>query len=394
MNIHKTFDLIMNAYGFWEENPFVAVGFSGGRDSLALLRLTQKWCAKNGGRLVALHVNHRMRPCSNDQAKQLEAWCQNQGVLCFILEPEYAPRNQKQARIARYNLIGAWCQDHAVHHVLVGHHRQDQSETVAMRCLRGSGVHGLVGMRPVTVTAWGRLLRPLLTLDAGLWHDPAVIHDPSNDNRLYERVRVRQALTRESRQLCDVVRRYAQDLLAVRVRLAQAFFVQNVRCWRDGRCSVRRDITEQDAGSILWMLERIMMTVSGKALPARGRVLQNLKDRLSCLTLGKCVTAGGCLFICDVTHFHVVRENKRVQPCSLQAKSTQNFDGRFCVTNATGKVVTLFSDTRKGFLRNTKSTSLPIFVKKGRICKVSLVPCKGKVYGCFAPRMPLMGRRL
>ena len=394
MTLCKEFEAAMSACGFWEKHPVVAVGFSGGCDSLTLLRLTKDWCAKMGGDLVALHVNHTMRPQAGQEAEKLSAWCQRQGVRCVVLKPDSAPKSQKQARIARYNLMGAWCHHHHVHHLLVGHHQYDQDETVAMRCLRRSGVQGLMGMHAVTATSWGRLLRPLLDLSPSLWSERSIVDDPSNNDERYERVRVRGALQHQGRQLCRDVRGYAQELWAVRVRSAQSFFVQHVRCWRDGSVRILADRTGLDDQSFLWILERIIMTVSGKTLPARGHVLHNVQKRLPHLTQGKYITAGGCVFMRDATHIYVVREAKRIKPLTLASGKTQVFDGRFCVINDTRKLVKLYAADQKGVSQNIKSASLPVFAKKRSICKVFLVPCRGKVYGFFAPRIPLMGRRL
>lgn len=394
MTLQETFDFTMNSCGFWEENPVVAVGFSGGCDSLALLRLTQAWCSKVGGRLVALHVNHAMRAESHEQAQNLVQWCQDHDVSCVVLKPNNVPRNQQQARMVRYELLGSWCHANTVHHMLVGHHKNDQCETVAMRCLRGSGVQGLSGMSVVSVTAWGRLLRPLLELSPDLWKTRAVIEDPSNHNPRYERVRVRRALTPCGLKLCDDVQRWAQELLAVRVQSAQSFFVQNVRCWRNGSCRVDADITRQNRESMRWMLERIMMTVSGKTFPARGRVVCALQHRLCLLKKGKRLTAGGCVFLRDDQYIHVMRETKRVKTCALEAGAARLFDGRFYITNKTKQPVQLCASDKKEVTCNVKSCSLPIFMKKRSNRRVYLIPYKRKVYGFFAPRMPLFGRRL
>ena len=82
--------------------------------------------------------------------------------------------------------------------LFLAHHIRDQAETMAMRLARGSGLDGLAGIRPVQL--YGRLsvMRPLLSVDparlracclaeAQIW-----VNDPSNHDRRFERVRIRQ----------------------------------------------------------------------------------------------------------------------------------------------------------------------------------------------------------
>ena len=85
---------------------------------------------------------------------------------------------------------------------MTAHHLDDQAETLLMRLNRGSGARGLAGMRVATPIpgAKARLLRPLLPWRrseleqickaAGL----KPVHDPSNDDEQFERVRVRKGL--------------------------------------------------------------------------------------------------------------------------------------------------------------------------------------------------------
>jgi tRNA(Ile)-lysidine synthase len=104
---------------------------------------------------------------------------------------------QQAAREARYRLLFQACGQRGILHLLVAHHADDQSETIAMRAARDSGADGLAGMAALLEQPQARLLRPLLavprerltaTLQARRvnWID-----DPSNDDPRFERVRVR-----------------------------------------------------------------------------------------------------------------------------------------------------------------------------------------------------------
>jgi tRNA(Ile)-lysidine synthase len=106
---------------------------------------------------------------------------------------------------------------------LLGHHQQDQAETVMLRLGRGSGVQGLSAMAAISYRRSVRLLRPLLgqprqSLEALLQHlKQPWIDDPSNDQPSYARVRVRQLLPD-----WEGLGFYAVRLAATAQRLAEA----------------------------------------------------------------------------------------------------------------------------------------------------------------------------
>jgi tRNA(Ile)-lysidine synthase len=173
----------------------LGIAFSGGPDSLALLLLCQ---AAFPGQTQAATVDHGLRTESADEARHCAAICAGLGVSHTILTPA-APITgslQAAARAARYQLLSEWADAQAINHILTGHHADDQAETLLMRLNRGSGLAGLSGIRAVN----GRVIRPLLawrraelaaiSAASGL----AMIHDPSNGDDRFDRVRMRKAL--------------------------------------------------------------------------------------------------------------------------------------------------------------------------------------------------------
>ncbi len=185
----------------FESSPFLAVAVSGGSDSLALAILADGWARERGGEICALTVDHRLRPESGDEIRQLAAWLSARAIRHEVLVwTGEKPRTgiQEAARLARYRLLGGWCRDHTCLHLLTGHHRDDQIETHLIRRRARSGPDGLAGMSAVRELADCRLLRPLL----GVARDRLVafleaerqpfISDPSNLDPAFERSRLRQ----------------------------------------------------------------------------------------------------------------------------------------------------------------------------------------------------------
>ena len=182
--------------------PRCAVAVSGGADSMALCRLATDWVKEQGGDLTALTVDHGLRQGSAEEAHCVAGWMRRFGIEHRILDwtgAKPASGLQEAARAERYRLLLAWCREHDIRYLLLGHHRADQAETVLHRLLRGSGLSGLAGMAAIVETADVRLVRPLLTwsptalrslLDQWGW---PWLEDPSNRDPRFARTRLRQA---------------------------------------------------------------------------------------------------------------------------------------------------------------------------------------------------------
>jgi tRNA(Ile)-lysidine synthase len=199
---------LMARLGPFERAPHVAVGVSGGPDSLALTLLLAEWAHSRNGRVDALTIDHRLRPDSTSEAEQVGRWLAHlPGITHRILpwsEPKPQSGIQAAARDARYRLLAADCRDHAILHLCVAHHRDDQQETHRLRAGHGSGSLGLAGMSAARPLDGVRLLRPLLgvakveLVDLLQARDQAWISDPSNRNPAFERVRLRASAGTET----------------------------------------------------------------------------------------------------------------------------------------------------------------------------------------------------
>jgi tRNA(Ile)-lysidine synthase len=184
--------------------PFsIAVAVSGGPDSMALCLLLADWVRDQGGRLIALTVDHGLRPESAEEAQQVSRWLAACGIAHHILtwdgdKPSTAI--QTKAREARYDLMEKWCRRNHVATLAVGHQRHDQAETFLLRLMHGSGLDGLASMAANRRLGDVRLIRPLLSISKPrvlatlAERGQAFISDPSNDNLKYERVRVRRLM--------------------------------------------------------------------------------------------------------------------------------------------------------------------------------------------------------
>jgi tRNA(Ile)-lysidine synthase len=180
----------------------LVVAFSGGGDSTALLLLTRAWAGARAREVLAVTVDHGLRPGSAAEAGKAAAFSAARGIPGEILrwtDWDGTGNLQDAARRARRRLIGRFARDRGAAAVILGHTLDDQAETFLMRLARGSGVDGLAAMR--AESRWNRLpvLRPMLGLRRAALRDylrnegATWVEDPSNEDPRFARVRVREA---------------------------------------------------------------------------------------------------------------------------------------------------------------------------------------------------------
>lgn len=127
----------------------IAIAYSGGLDSSALLHVAHACAREHGTVLHAFHVHHGI----SDNA---DAWLAHCEQTCAALGVQFTARRvtltqtksgvEAAARKLRYAALGDMAREHGVRLMLTAHHLDDQAETVLLQLLRGSGTAGLSGM--------------------------------------------------------------------------------------------------------------------------------------------------------------------------------------------------------------------------------------------------------
>jgi tRNA(Ile)-lysidine synthase len=150
----------------------IAVGVSGGPDSLALLHFLWKWQEPLNLHLIALHMDHMFRgEESYQEALFVEDFCHKRRIP-FEMAQEDVPRYiretgknpQLAARELRYGFFEKMMAKHEIHYLALGHHGDDQVETVLMRLTRGSTGKARAGIPLSRKMGRGFILRPFLCL--------------------------------------------------------------------------------------------------------------------------------------------------------------------------------------------------------------------------------------
>jgi len=208
--LEQSDSIVLNLPSDLVSEASVAVGVSGGSDSMALAFLMAQWARDNGVALHVLSVDHGLRVTARNEvehvASTIGAWKEAWGGA--LLEHHILTYDgqwsesaiQEQARYVRYNLMAAFCLELGVSSLCLAHHEDDQGETFLFRLAKGSGLDGLCAMNPVADYSPDlRLVRPMLDVskaDLVSFCDTqgiVYIDDPGNENHDFARVRLRAA---------------------------------------------------------------------------------------------------------------------------------------------------------------------------------------------------------
>ncbi|MBM7543186.1 tRNA lysidine(34) synthetase TilS [Amphibacillus cookii] len=179
----------------------IIVGVSGGPDSMALLHYfigkSRLWQLD----LMVVSVDHGLRGAESKQdLEYVRAFCRRYKVnfeAHYIdvnaLKEQYSYGTQKAARILRYQVFADVMEKHQADYLALGHHGDDQIETVYMRLTRGTELEAFQGMRKSRPFSNGFLIRPLLSVTKAMIEDYCEENhivprrDPSNEADIYTR---------------------------------------------------------------------------------------------------------------------------------------------------------------------------------------------------------------
>ena len=190
-------------YHLLQKGDTVVVALSGGADSCALLWCLVQLSNQYRLKLLTAHFNHRLR---QEQSDEDEVFCrglaQKFGVDFFTqkMSDPLVPRGvspEDYFRRERYRFLDGVAADCGANKIALGHHLQDQAETVLLNILRGSGLDGLKGFLPIRDRKYIRPLIEVTRPDITAILQEAGIdfrEDTSNSSPVYLRNRLRGEL--------------------------------------------------------------------------------------------------------------------------------------------------------------------------------------------------------
>lgn len=211
--------MVRKVYDYIEQNRLlenmdtIVVGVSGGADSVCLLSLLCEYSNKHPLNLIAAHVHHGLRDNADGDEEFVKNLCGELQVPLRILHIDAAKEAQalgisveEAGRVKRYEFFNELAEEAGEKtRIAVAHHRDDLCETMLFQLFRGSGIHGLRGILPLS----GNIIRPLLCvskdeirtflLERGItWRE-----DESNDEDIYARNRIRHEILPLAEQICS-----------------------------------------------------------------------------------------------------------------------------------------------------------------------------------------------
>ncbi|MBC6443956.1 MAG: tRNA lysidine(34) synthetase TilS [Alphaproteobacteria bacterium GM202ARS2] len=359
------FSRLMGSFAPFESRATIAVGVSGGIDSMVLMFLMDEWCRACDFRAVGLIVDHGLRAESAQEARFVAKVLRDRGIDAHILScpptPAVTSNKQAWARHHRYTLLDQWCLANDVAHLAVAHHQDDQFETFFLRLARGSGVYGLSAMAAERFLPSVRLLRPLLSIERArlvataqrLSLTDRLVCDPSNTDGHYARTRIRQhidGLAQEGlspKRLSRTISALARARATLEKQLCQ-WTEQFVRVYPSGYSRLLQGALNSDDEVRLQGLGRVLRMISGTLFMPRLTRLQRLDNTLRTSPTLTTLTLHGCLVRGDSRQgWLVMREPAHAYDYATQ-QTTHNkkvllWDGRF-------KVVTPQGDSPQGGL--------------------------------------------
>ena len=179
--------------------PKIGLAVSGGIDSCYLMHKYAQF--SDVADYTVLSVNHGLRVAAESEILWVKHTAENLGLKFSALKITAPPPQngiQEFARNERYRLLADYAKQHHLEAIYLGHHSDDQAETILSRLNHQSGYAGLCGMGDMFYYDNICFKRPLLDISRQEITQSMIgkeyINDPSNDNTHYERVRNRQFL--------------------------------------------------------------------------------------------------------------------------------------------------------------------------------------------------------
>jgi tRNA(Ile)-lysidine synthase len=311
----------------------IALAFSGGGDSLALLLAAHAWAGRHGRSLIVLTVDHQLQPASEGWSAACAERAAGLGLACERLAwtgPKPDRGLPAAARDARHRLLAEAARRAGARVILMGHTADDVHEAGAMRAEGGSTPEPREwGPSPIWPEGRGLfLLRPILgqrRAEIRAWlttRGETWIDDPANEDLRFARPRARKALATG-----------ADKLAPAEIADASALALACQPDAAGGLAIPRSALQAAQDPQARRFLAAACLSAGGGARPPRRDSL----ERLAALAMGQgrfAATLAGARVEGEATMVRIFREAGEaarggLEPLVLQPGTTSVWDGRF-----------------------------------------------------------------
>lgn len=182
----------------WGRDDDIALALSGGIDSMVLYHLLTREYKHTYKTLTVIHVNHNVRKASKEEAAYIERMTKRDRIRCEKTILNFTEEfSQEAGRIKRYEFFREVLNDLNIKYLLMGHHQDDQYETVLQQLLTGRHLYGNVGIPKVRDNGSYTIVRPFQNITKAdiqkyqKHHEITYFEDESNAGDDYTRNYVR-----------------------------------------------------------------------------------------------------------------------------------------------------------------------------------------------------------
>ena len=358
-NFDDHFNKLLKSFN--SNNKFV-LGLSGGVDSMALLHLIKNF--RDDERNVSVNcipiiVDHNLRDESERESKEVKKISENLGFDTQIKKIDSCKPEgniQNWARKERRNILFEKCLELSAN-LILGHHFDDQVETLFMRMTKETALDGLSGMREITLWKGIFIIRPLLHFkkkhiknyvrNKNIYY----FEDSSNFNAKFERVKTRFYLDHIKKNIWTNIFNdinYLSDLNYSLLKKTDYFFKnwsnKHIMIHEGGAVRVDyeslKNVFDKSFILAVRIVGKIIQTVGGKEYaPKRKKTLELLFSMFK-KTLKK-KSLGNVNITFNQGYLFFIRENRNLNfGFKIQQNKYYIFDGRFLVKSSlAGKLV-------------------------------------------------------
>lgn len=342
--------ILSNHLFIFEKNPHVAISFSGGSDSLALLILMNQWIKRKGGVLTLIHFNHKLREKSFIEAEFTEELAIKFKVNFKILNWNgKKPKKSimQKAREIRYEKMISFCTRNKIITIMTAHHYDDSLETYFMKKNRNPLTFGLSGIPFKNSQDDVQILRPFINIEKKRLiktcqnNNLKWIEDPTNKNEIFERVRIRKfignlSLKKKSELDLEFKRVYEKNHI-IEKRLVN-FFIKNLNFRDYGQFVIeKKKLLNEPLSFQIFILKRLLVTCSGSIYPPKSSSIKIFLEKLSNSNQSK-FSVHSCIIRNSLNNIEILREYQKVKnsnPKKVIIKKKKPFlwDNRFLISS-------------------------------------------------------------
>lgn len=182
-------------------NNMFLLSFSGGKDSLCLLKLLMDLSLFYSWKISILYVEHTWRLDSVYTCKHIISMAQKYNINIYLYQIQGTILNEQDARTLRYRVLLSCARCFRYRYIMMGHNQNDYIETIVNNLMRGTTIDGLYSLSAVrNISQVVSILRPLLKIRSTelqwfcRYHSLPLWFDLSNVYNLYQRNRMRNEL--------------------------------------------------------------------------------------------------------------------------------------------------------------------------------------------------------